>query len=288
MGSVRATSQDPETGRYLGARHYFNTESPDVLLPGVTSIIGMQNKPFLPPWAAKMAAELAVSKYRYLGVKIENEGDDGAVDWLKNASRRYTKERSDIGSMAHDVFERIARGEDAGPVHPDIEQHVAHFGEFIDAVNPEFVAAEDVAWSDTHGYAGSFDNISRIWLDPETKKPTPDRSGVPALLMGDYKTSKNTYPDVSLQLTAYAFADRIVSPDGTSTPMPKFDGAFVLWVTEGQWQLKPVYIGEDVFRVFLALLEVFKWDRGLSKKVIGKPIAGSAKKFQTGTERRAK
>jgi hypothetical protein len=270
-----------------GGRFYFDTDTPEIKVPGVTSVIGMLAKPFLQHWAAKMTAELAVDSWDFVA-KMAERDRDGAISYLSGAARRYTKTRADIGSEAHDLFERMIRGEHVGRVSLDMEPYRRHFAEFLDAVNPELVRAEDVAWSDTHGYAGSFDGMLRIWVDPETRKPTPDRSGVPALVMGDWKTGKNTYPEVALQMAAYAFADRIISPDGTSDPMPEFDGGAVLHITADQWAFKPVRIDRDVFEVFLSLRHIFDWDREISKTVLGKPLAKSYGELVTGTQRRAK
>lgn len=277
MGAVRTTFKG-------GSRFYEDPEDRSITVPGVTSIIGMMSKPFLQAWAAKMTAELAVNSIDFIAKMAEND-KQGAIDYLKGVSRRYTKERSEIGSMAHDAFERLALGDDPGPIHPNIDNHVKHFREFIAAVNPEFISLEQVAWNDTHQWAGSYDFIARIWLD-ESRKPTPDRSGTPVLVMGDFKTSKATYPDVALQMSAYSHAERIIDTDGVSHEVPKFDGGVVLWVTEDQWALKPVDIGDHVYDVFLALRKVFDWDRNLSKKVLGNPVAGSKSRRQTGTERR--
>lgn len=268
-----------------GSRFYVSPHDGDVKLPGVTSIVGMLPKPFLTPWAAKLTAEAAVDNLDAVASIAANDRD-GAIDYLKGTHRRYTKSRADVGSMAHDAFERMMNGEHVGRVHPDITRHVTHFGEFMDAVNPELVRAEDVAWSDEHQYAGSFDAILRVWLD-EDRKPTPDRSGDPAVLMVDYKTSKAVYPDVALQLAAYAHADKIIDPEGNETPMPDFDGAAVLHVTESTWSFRPVDIGDRVYNHFLALRESFTWDREVSKTVLGKPLVKSARRMQTGTERRA-
>lgn len=269
-----------------GSRFYIHPEKPEITLPGVTSIISMLPMPFLAPWNAKLTAELAVDSLAFVQQMAERDRQ-GAVDYLKGAARRYTKIRADIGSAAHDVFERMIRGEDVGRVHPDIEPYRDLFADFLAKVNPELVGAEDVAWSDTHGYAGSFDVMFRIWLDAEGN-PTPDRSGDPVLLIGDWKTSKDTYASVALQMAAYAHADRIISPDGTSRPMPTFDGAVVLHITAEQWALKPVRIDADVFDFFLTLRKVFTWDREVSKTVIGRAIAKSASKLVTGTQRRGK
>jgi hypothetical protein len=270
-----------------GGRFYFDTDAPEIRVPGVTSVIGMLAKPFLQHWAAKMTAELAVDSIDFVQRMAERDRD-GAISYLSGAARRYTKTRSDVGSEAHDLFERMIRGQHIGRVGMDMEPYRRHFAEFLDAVNPELIRAEDVAWSDTHQYAGSFDGMLRVWVDPETKKATPDRSGVPALVMGDWKTGKNTYPEVALQMAAYAFADRIISPDGASEPMPEFDGGAVLHITDEQWAFKPVRIDRDVFDVFLSLRHLFDWDREISKTVLGKPLAKSYGALVTGTQRRAK
>jgi hypothetical protein len=279
MGSVQTVKRG-------GSRFYVDTAAPDIRVPGVTSVVGMLPKPFLQYWSAKMAAELAVDSFDFVSRMAERDRQ-GAVDYLKGASRRYAAVRAEVGSMAHDLFERMMRGETPYSVHPDLEPYRLHFAEFLRVVNPELVRAEDVAWSDAHGYAGSFDAILRVWLDDDGK-PTPDRSGEPHLLMVDWKTSKDTYPDVALQMAAYAYADRIIAPDGSSEPMPPLDGAAVLHVTPEQWAFKPVRIDRDVFDVFLTLRKIFDWDRETSKTVIGRALAKSVGRIVTGTQRRAK
>ncbi|MFK0289520.1 hypothetical protein ACIQU6_03390 [Streptomyces sp. NPDC090442] len=279
MGRVRTIQRG-------GSRFYVHPERPEIKVPGVTSILSMLPKPFLMYWSAKLAAELAVDSLPFVQQMAERDRQ-GAIDYLKGASRRYTKVRADVGSDAHDLFERMIRGERVGRVHPDLEPYRAQFADFLDAVNPELVRAEDVAWSDEHGYAGSFDAVLTVWLD-EDGKPTPDRTGVPHRLMADWKTSKATYPDVALQMAAYTHADRIIAPDGTSEPMPTFDGAAVLHITPEQWALKPVRVDDDVFAFFLALRKTFTWDRQVSREVIGRAIAKSAGQLITGTQRRAR
>jgi hypothetical protein len=209
---------------------------------------------------------------------------DGAVQYLKGAATRYTKTRARVGSEAHDLFERLIRGERVGRVHPDMVPYQRHFGEFLDAVQPELVRAEDVAWSDTHEYAGSFDGILRLKLDENGK---PDPLGETALVMADWKTSKATYPDVALQMAAYAHADKIVAPDGSEERMPEFDGAVVLHITDTQAAFKPVRIDQDVYDHFLYLRRTFEWVNKTSKTVLGDPIWSTDGALVTGTQRRA-
>lgn len=265
-----------------GSRFYFNEDSPDVKYPGVTSVVGMLPKPFLAFWQAKMVAELAVDSIEFIE-QMAARDRDGAVTYLKGAANRYTKARSKVGSDAHDLFERMIRGQAIGRIHPDLIPYQRHFAMFLDAVQPELVRAEDVAWSDTHRYAGSFDAVLRLRLDENGR---PDLQGEPALVMTDWKTSKATYPDVALQMSAYAHADFMIDPAGNRTPMPEFDGACVLHITNETWAFKPVRIDEaDVFAHFLSLRRTFDWVDRVSKTVLGDPIA-SLGTLVTGTQRR--
>lgn len=278
-----------------GSRFYFDTEDPSKRLPGVTSVMNVIPKDFLRWWSAKMAAERAIDGIDFIARMAEQNRDD-AVKFVASAANSYTKGRSKIGSDAHDAFERMIRGQSVGFAAKGTENHVQHFGEFLDRVQPELLRAEDVAWSDTHGYAGSFDAMLRVKLNDAGE---PDPQGDPAVVMCDWKTSKDTYPDVALQMSAYAYADHIIAPDGSSEPMIPVDGGMVLHVKEDLWAFKPVEVSRDVHSMFLSCLTFFNalrvWDGegkgrtsipGLKKRVIGRPIAGSDL-FVSGTERRA-
>ncbi|WP_051716086.1 hypothetical protein [Streptomyces sp. NRRL S-475] len=231
------------------------------------------------PWAAKTTAEAAVDNLP--AVTAIAAGDrTGAVDFLKGAYRRYTQTRASIGSEAHDMFERMIRGEYVNPrrITDQMQPYYDHFSEFLDTVQPELIRAEDVAWSDTYEYAGSFDALLRI----------KDEDGTYTTVIADWKTSKSTYPEVALQMAAYGFADRLIDPEGNSEPMPPIDAAAVLHITEDQWAFKPVRFDTEVFKYFVHLRSVFDWDREVSKTVLGKPFAkGGRKSIVTGTQRRA-
>lgn len=275
-----------QTVKRGGSRFYVDPERPLVTVPGVTSVISMLPKPFLQFWSAKLAAELAVDSLPIIA-EMAARDRQGAIDYIKGAATRYTKTRANVGSDAHDMFERMIRGEYIGRVHPDLEPYRRGFAEFLAAVNPELISAEEVAWSDEHQYAGSYDAVLRVWLNDDNTPDPTRRRGEPVDLMVDWKTSKATYPEVALQLAAYASADRVITPDGVSHPMPDVQGAAVFHITPEGWAFKPVVIGEEVFRFFLALRTVFDWDREASKLVLGKPIAQSeAHGIITGTQRR--
>lgn len=258
---------DPETGRKN---------------PGVTSVLNMLPKPFLKAWAAKVVAETAVNNIESV-VGLAFRDPQGAIDYLKRSPDRFTKGAADIGSEAHDAFEQIAKGTPPRRVHPDIEPYVAHFNEFIDLCEPEFILLEETVWSDEHGYAGSFDALATLHgaAAGELQGKT---------LFMDWKTTRSgVHEEVALQLAGYRFADAVVRPDGTRVPLPEADGGAVLHVRPEGWSLVPVETGTvtvgdvevNVYDYLLALREVFDWDFEVKKKVIGSPIVGGGE-FGTG------
>jgi hypothetical protein len=273
-----------------GSRVYFRLTAPETRYPSVTTTVDMLPKKFLQRWHANMAADLALDSIDYLQ-RMADRDRGGAKKWVAGAAWRYTNDRGKIGSKAHDLFERIIRGQHIGRVHPDMVGYVACFKDFLEVVKPELVRAEDVAWSDEHQYAGSFDAWLRLKVLPQddgTWVVAPeDPAAVWVDVIADWKTSKSVWPSVALQMAAYAFAERIIDPDGTEEPMPTFDGAVVLHITPDGWTLHPVYAPElrAAFRWFLHLRSTLDWEREGSRKALGKPLA-SSKRTTTGTERR--
>lgn len=256
-----------------GSRFYVDPSDGAIKVPGVTSVVGMLPKDFLTYWAAKVTAETAVEQVDTV-VRLADRDPAGAVDYLKTAHRRQTKAASDLGSAAHDIFERLARGDviNERHVHAFVKPHVRHFREFLESQQPEFLHLEETVWSDSHQYAGSFDAIARV-------------DG--AVVGIDWKTSKAVYDSVALQLSAYRYADRIIrAADGESVPVPEWDGGAVLHVRPEGWAFVPVACGPDVFKVFLSLRDIFDWEQSTKKGVVGRPIAAGGE-MQTGTQRRA-
>lgn len=254
-----------------GSRFYV---SPDTgqKVPGVTSVLGMLPKDFLRYWAAKMVAEEAVADLGSV-VSIAMRDPAAAIDYLKRAPDRNTNKAADTGTAAHDLFERMARGEKLGRVHPDLEPFVRHFDEFLTVAQPEYHFLEETVWSDAHDYAGSFDAFAtirgeRVWIDNKTT-----RSGIHA--------------EVGIQLAAYRYADAILRPDGSRTPMPKADGGAVLHIRPEGWKLVPVRADEAAFDVFLHLREVFRYEKEFKSTIVGQPVfEGPAESAPTGPKRR--
>ena len=252
------TTPKVSTIKRSGSRFYVEPTTGEKV-PGVTSILNGLPKPFLQYWSAKMVAEFAVDNFSAYSSLIMNGQKQAAIDLLKAAPRRYTTERANIGSDAHDLFERMGRGEDVRSItHPDLQGYVDRFSEFLDDFQPSFLVQEETVWSNTHRYAGSFDAIAEI--GGET-------------VVVDFKTTKSVYPEVGLQLAAYRYADHVVRPDGNTVPLPKgITGGAVLHIHEDMYELIPLRCDEAVFEHFLTLRAQFEW-AGVSRTVVGKPLA---------------
>lgn len=243
-----------------GSRFYVHPDSGDKV-PGVTSVLNMLPKPFLKAWAAKMVATEAVEGFDAWRHMAERD-PEGAIDYLKRTPDRTTRKAADTGTAAHGIFEALARDEPIGALTPDLQPFADHFRDFLDTVQPEFLALEDTVWSEKHGYAGSFDALMKIqgemvWADNKTT-----RSGV--------------YPEVALQLAAYSRADYILDGDsGEQHLLPYARRGCVVHVRPEGWALYEVPITDEVFEVFLNLRRVFDWDKS-SRQIVGKPVLKGA------------
>ena len=223
--------------------------------PSVTSITGCLPKKALQFWHAKMVAQCAVEEFGTVAQMVSTGNPSGAIDYLKGAPRRSSGQAAKTGSDVHELCERIGRGEDPR-VHPDLQGFIDQYRRFIGDFEVGFLEVEATAWSDTHTYAGTLD---AIWLiDGEA-------------IIGDIKTgASGIWPDVALQLCAYARADCLLAPNGERRPMPQIDAAAALHLRPDGYALTPIRIGDDVFDTFLALAQVASWEREVCKTVIGK------------------
>lgn len=246
-----------------GSRLYVHPETAEKA-PGVTSVLNMLPKGFLKFWAAKSVAQAAVDNLgEVVGITLK-AGPEAAVDFLKRAPDRDVKQAADKGTDVHDLFERLAKGESVGRVHPDLVPYVEIFEGFVAQYEAEFLILEGTVWSETHGYAGSFDFIAKI-TDPDT--------GERLTVIGDWKTTRSgVHEEVALQLSAYAHADYIVTPEGEKEPLPTLDAGIVVHARPEGGKVVPARIDDEVFGYFLNLRAVFDYDREHKKTVLGREV----------------
>lgn len=257
----------------------------------VTTIIGNGlPKPAIAGWQAKSIAEFAVANWRQIGgmlgaVRLHRTQDagqfivsdpdaiDGAIDWLKGAPWRESKRKMGMGSAVHAEAEAYALGIPRPEPMPAVAPYLTSFRNFLEDFKPEFELVEATVFNVTEGYAGTLDAVARI--------------GGRTFLF-DWKTGKDIYPDVALQLAAYERAEKVLRNDGSTVDMPAVDGCAALHLTEFDPELAaldpsyrgyhvvPVATGQAAWDGFRYVREVMRWMEETSKNVLSQPLTNAA------------
>lgn len=208
----------------------------------VTTVLGVIAKPALVNWAARQVAEAAVSDAPRIA-RLAEIDPESAVERLVRAPWRAKSRAAAAGTLVHAAAEALA-GHGRFEVTPESEPLVRQLVRFLEDCTPEFLGREVTVYSTTHGYAGTADAVVRM-------------HGQTWLL--DVKTSRGVYPEYTLQLAAYRYADTCLDATGRCDPLPTIDATGVVHVTAGGWRLVPVDAGLDAFAAFLAALRLYTW-----------------------------
>lgn len=236
--------QRPETPVSSLKPHLAALES-GLLMPSVTNVIDVLNKPFLQTWYAKRAAEDAIKVNTTHPGLMESKPQE-AIKWIAAAASRTANSAAELGDKVHEAVEVLANGEEP-EITADIRGHVRSWERFITDQKPTFKFLEATAYGKTPEgltYAGTADFIAEI-------------NG--KLYVGDYKTGKSIHTEAALQLSALAHAaelyDEVLEQ---MLPMPKINGGLVVHLTANGYNL---HIVEDLtkpYEVFSQLRTV--WD----------------------------
>lgn len=181
---------------------------------------------------------------------------------ISGASRRYSRERMDVGSEVHEAIEAFVLGKPRPTItDPEIGAHMDRFGEFLRDFQPVFEASELTVFNRTESYAGTLDAI--IHLDGDR-------------WLLDIKTGKAVYPEVALQLAMYRHAEFFQLRDGEEHPVPETVGGLVLHLRADHCALVPVQCDEPIFKTALHAREIFRWQREISTGVVQDPLTPPA------------
>ncbi len=223
--------------------------------PSVTAVInGGVPKPFLARWAAKAAAEYAVAHLDHLAQLPPGQ----AVREVKRAPWEQSGAAAGLGDAVHAAVEASATGQPRPELPAEAAPYLAAFDRFAAEHRPGFLLAERTVYSRRYGYAGTFDAVAAL-------------PGLGVVLL-DVKTGRRVYPEVCLQLAAYAASEFVGDPDGaTEHPMPRIDAGAVLHLRPGGYRLIPVPVGRAVLEAFLAALAVFRFATDLAPTLLPAP-----------------
>lgn len=261
-------------------------EADDERFYSVTTIIGVLDKPALLYWSAEQTALAAVSAAGTLAARVDEDGENAVVKWLRDARFRGVKgarTAAELGTDCHAAFEQYA----LSGVRPDVDDEVLpyldRFDEWAQLFQPEYQAAEVTVYNRTYGYAGTCDGIltvdgQRCIVDYKTSRKSFDAKG----------KETGPYPEVGLQLSAYRYAELAatwrarrferfkrryyaLSPSEVElgVPVPEVDGGLCIHVSPDHCTAYPVRCDQEIYESFLYLIEAFRFTNEVSKTVIG-------------------
>jgi hypothetical protein len=200
-------------------------------------------------WQARLVAESAIASLDELR-SLDPEAAKKHLLALADASKDT---KAGIGTHVHRYAEAIAKGNVPKAETPEAVPYLRHFDSFIYDVQPEFLGVELPVYNRTHGYAGTADMFAVI-------------DGKAAVV--DIKTGKSIWPEVALQLAAYARSEFCVR-GGVEEPSPVVQHGYVLHIGESGYELRRCDIGDSTFSAFVAMLDSYRWLAEESSYVIG-------------------
>jgi hypothetical protein len=223
-------------------RHYLHPSGD--LVPSVTNVIGILDKPALPRWSAKMVAERAAVMKRSLA-----QMDDGdIIDTLKAVPFQRSNRAAERGTDIHTYLEHRINGWEPEGLSPDAEPYREAADAWLENRHIEVVATEQTMFHPM--YAGTCDLVANI-------------SG--RLTIADFKTSKAIYDEAALQLAALwgCYTDAEGEPLAWHQTEPAVvPDLLVVRIGVDGFEEKQVADPVGTLRVFYALLDAWNWKHG--------------------------
>ena len=218
-------------------RHYPHPVTGN-LLPSITNVIGVINKPALVGWAAREVATKAWELRRSLQ---EMEQAD-ALQVLKGAPYRKSGRAADRGTTIHAYLEARLNGLQPEVLDGEAKRYQAGADAWLADWQPESVATELTVFGDE--WAGTGD----LWCKRDGR-----------MCIVDFKTSKAVYGEAALQIAALWGAR--ITADNEFAPhyWEKDVEGWVVRIGEDGYEAKQVASLDYNLEVFRACLEVWAW-----------------------------
>ena len=209
-------------------------------IPGVTTVLGVLDKPAIPRWAAKSVAEHVADNPA--GVQTLREmGRDTMVKALAGVPWERRDAAGQRGNAFHALAERIANGEEVD-VPESLVPLVENALDFMEMYRIRPILTEAAVASREHWYAGTLDLIAD--------------SAVGRAIF-DWKSGRAIYPRFALQLAAYAGAE-FHGMRGDEKPLPEVEGAYGVHIRADGYDVIPLRHGPQVFEEFVKVRHVYE------------------------------
>lgn len=238
-----------------GKGHTYHIDG--VKVDGVTTLLsdGLA-KPALISWAANVTCDYVVDHW-----------DELTRDPISERAKKIRKARfaqrdaaAQRGTEVHRLAEQLIWGEEV-EIPEEIEPHVRSYVQFLDDWQPRPVLIETVVGSRRWQYAGCFDGVMDL----------PDGRRV----IFDIKTSRSgIFPEVSLQLAGYRYAETYVDSSGEEHPMADLNisSAFAVWIRDDGYTVYEVQADENQHLKFLYVAALARWSKN-NKHLISDPLS---------------
>jgi hypothetical protein len=284
-------------------------QADDMVMWSVTTVISavtpLQDR--LIPWAVGITAERTVEQLDTLIARLNNEGAESAVQFVKGLRWQLGGRLSDteLGTVAHHLFCQYAltgvRPEVAPELHPkfsaegatlhaddvrDLRAMLIQFDRWLQGWQPDYWATEVVVYHPGMGFAGQADGFLSV-------------EGVPVIV--DYKTSRKTfdskgnvrppYAECAPQLAAYRHCTHAAvwrarrysnrsrryyllndAERAAAVPVPEVEAGLAIKITPDHLGVHAVQCGPDVFDAFCFMLETARWHFNQAAHAIGKEM----------------
>lgn len=207
------------------------------LVPSVTTILGVQAKPFLVTWQIEQALLAALTLPR-----LNKESDDAFMIRARIDSKTVAKESADIGTAIHDDIERGFNGEPMGQ-YRDAYYSVR---EVLEIVFPGEEWIAEASFCHPLGFGGKIDLHSKsgIFVDFKTKDNLDDK-----------KESQLVFPDYGMQLSAYGKGKEYAFPKRLNIFIDRADCSKVKWHL---WPQETHLRHEEMFTTLLRFWQLSK------------------------------
>lgn len=248
----------PKSDYESALAHRYRVTPGGPTVPGVTTCIGIIEKPGLKWAAAKIVAAYTYERYG------QWDGFESIEDFLKHCTGEFDRqwrEKASRGTRVHDVAERWARGEEVSVPLADAG-YVDALEAFHSAYRPKFLLIESIVLNPELNFGGRLDFVAQL--------------GDEGTFLCDIKTGDSKRPlEAALQAAAYLHGELATYDESGALsglqPLPNLDGARTIYLHgDGTFEVSQpfdIISQEDAWEGFQACLQLFKVHKSLQAKL---------------------
>lgn len=223
-----------------GRSRFYQPRGTTLLLPSVTTVLGIIDKPALVGWASRTTAEsIRTNLTPMVGKVLTNEMLQEHVHVSKRYPSKVKADAGDFGTRMHEAIEQILNGREP-TIAPDIAQAVDSFRLWWESVDLEIKFTELHLASIKHGYGGGTDVVA---MNRKTLTP----------VICDWKSSNGIWDEMALQVSAYYHAYWEMTGD-----QPESAWIVRLGKDRPEFEARKVEDIDGAFKAFLAALELWR------------------------------